>query len=235
LDLTTREIVSIEGARMGSPIERPTKIVCVGLNYLAHAIESGADVPKEPILFMKSADTLQGPDDPILIPPNSTATDYEVELAIVIGQKATYLQTDEDALSAIAGYAISQDVSERYWQIERGGQWTKGKSFPTFNPLGPYLVTPDEFNPDNASLTCTINGEVRQNSNTADMIFGVIELVRYISNVMQLSPGDVINTGTPQGVGIGFKPPKYLAPGDLVETGIDGLGSQTARVQETHV
>ena len=230
VDSSARPSVDVTGERRGSPVGRPTKIVCVGLNYRAHALESGADIPQEPVLFMKSPDTLQGPEDDIEIPPGSTATDYEVELAIVIGASALYLSSDEEAQAAIAGYAISQDVSERHWQLERGGQWDKGKSFPTFNPVGPYLVTPDEFDPADRRMWCSVNGDTRQDSSTADMIFRPAEIVRYISNVMQLSPGDIINTGTPQGVGFGFSPPRYLATGDTVITGIEGLGHQEARV-----
>lgn len=233
VDLSGRPVVELTDERIGSPIARPTKIICVGLNYREHARESGADIPREPVLFMKSPDTLQGPGDDILIPPGSTATDYEVELAIVIGAPALYLSTEKDALGVIAGFAISQDVSERHWQLERGGQWDKGKSFPTFNPLGPYLLTPDEWEPSAKKMSCTVNGESRQDSTTSDMIFGVGEVVRYISNVMELNPGDVINTGTPQGVGFGFKPPRYLTPGDTVETTIEGLGTQRARVSAT--
>lgn len=233
LDLSQRPVVELAGERLGSPISRPTKIICVGLNYREHAKESGAEIPAEPVLFMKSPDTMQGPNDDICIPPGSAATDYEVELAIVIGAPGVYLKDEKEALAVIAGFAISQDVSERYWQLERGGQWDKGKSFPTFNPFGPYLMTPDEFNPKNQRMWCAVNGETRQDSATSDMIFGVAEIVRYISNVMALSPGDVINTGTPQGVGFGFKPPRYLAEGDALETGIDGLGTQHARVVAT--
>jgi 2-keto-4-pentenoate hydratase/2-oxohepta-3-ene-1,7-dioic acid hydratase in catechol pathway len=233
LDLSKRPVLEVSNERLGSPISRPTKILCVGLNYREHANESGATIPNEPVLFMKSPDTLQGPNDDISIPPGSLATDYEVELAIVIGAPALYLEDEKQALEVIAGFAISQDVSERYWQLERGGQWDKGKSFPTFNPFGPYLITQDDFSPENRKMWCSVNGETRQNSATSDMIFGVAEIVRYISNVMALSPGDVINTGTPQGVGFGFKPPRYLAEGDAVETGIEGLGTQRARVVAT--
>ena len=233
VDLSKRPVVEIADERIGSPIARPTKIICVGLNYREHARESGANIPEEPVLFMKSPDTLHGPFDDIFIPPGSLATDYEVELAIVIGAPALYLQTEQEALDVIAGFAISQDVSERYWQLERGGQWDKGKSFPTFNPLGPFLLTPDEWDPTDKRMSCSVNGESRQDSTTSDMIFGVGEIVRYISNVMALSPGDVINTGTPQGVGFGFTPPRYLSPGDAVETTIQGLGTQRALVSAT--
>lgn len=233
VDISSRPVVDVNGQRFGSPIARPTKVICIGLNYRAHAIESKAPIPTEPVIFMKSPDCVQGPNDSILIPPGSGATDYEVELAIVIGRQATYLADHAAAKAAIAGYAISQDVSERHWQIERGGQWDKGKSFPTFNPLGPYLVTPDEFDPTDVALSCSVNGETRQDSRTADMIFDVAEIVRYVSNVMTLSPGDIINTGTPQGVGFGFSPPRYLAAGDVVETSIQGLGTQVATVHAT--
>lgn len=232
-DVDSRAVVDVADARFGAPIARPTKVVCIGLNYREHAIESGAEIPKEPVIFMKAPDTVQGPNDDIKIPPNSTATDYEVELAIIIGQRCSYLASHDEAKKVIAGYAISQDVSERHWQLERGGQWDKGKSFPTFNPLGPFLVTPDEFDPSDVRLWCSIDGETRQDSSTADLIFGVYEIVRYVSNVMELFPGDVINTGTPQGVGLGLKPPRYLAAGNVVETGIDGLGRQRATVVPT--
>lgn len=228
LDISDREVVDVSSERFGAPLDRPTKIICVGLNYREHAIEAGADIPSEPVLFMKSPDTFQGPNDDIAIPPGSTHTDYEVELAIVIGQPASYLASTADAAKVIAGYAVSQDVSERHWQLERGGTWDKGKSFPTFNPCGPFVVTPDEFDPADQKLWCSVNGEMRQDSTTADMIFDCHEIVRYISNVMELSPGDIINTGTPQGVGFGFNPPKYLAVGDRVETGIAGLGVHSA-------
>jgi len=228
LDISDREAVDVSAERFGTPLERPTKIICVGLNYREHAIESGADIPTEPVIFMKSPDTFQGPNDTIAIPPGSTHTDYEVELAIVIGKQASYLASTADAAAVIAGYAISQDVSERHWQLERGGTWDKGKSFPTFNPCGPFVVTPDEFDPADQKLWCSVNGEMRQDSTTADMIFDCLEIVRYVSNVMELSPGDIINTGTPQGVGFGHKPPRYLGVGDTVETGIAGLGVQRA-------
>lgn len=230
LDFGVREVFDTHGLRFGAPVARPTKVVCVGLNYRAHALESKLDPPGEPILFMKAPDTVQGPNDDIRIPPGSTKTDYEVELAIVIKTRCSYLPDIATARSVIAGYATSQDVSERYWQLERGGQWDKGKSFPTFNPLGPWLVTPDEFDPSNARIRCTVNDEIRQDSNTADMIFDVYEIVRYLSNVMELFPGDVINTGTPQGVGMGWDPPRYLRVGDRLVTEVSGLGIQRAQV-----
>jgi 2-keto-4-pentenoate hydratase/2-oxohepta-3-ene-1,7-dioic acid hydratase in catechol pathway len=234
-DVQSRPVVDVTDQRFGAPIARPTKVVCIGLNYREHAIESGAEIPKEPVIFMKAPDTVQGPNDDIKIPPNSTATDYEVELAIVIGERCSYLPSQEAASSVIAGYTMSQDVSERHWQLERGGQWDKGKSFPTFNPLGPFLVTPDEFDPSDARLWCRIDGEIRQDSSTSDLIFDVNEIVRYVSNVMELFPGDIINTGTPQGVGLGWKPPRYLVAGNVVETGIEGLGTQHANVVATQL
>lgn len=232
-DLSSRTAVDPGGYRIGAPIGRPTKIVCIGLNYREHAIESGAAIPTEPVVFMKAPDTVQGPHDDIRIPPGSTATDYEVELAIVIGQQCTYLPDHDSAAKVIAGFTVSQDVSERHWQLERGGQWDKGKSFPTFNPLGPVLVTADEWHPDDVRLWCTVDGETRQDSRTSDMIFNVYEIVRYVSNVMELFPGDIINTGTPQGVGFGFTPPRYLHAGQVIETGIDGLGQQRATAVAT--
>jgi 2-keto-4-pentenoate hydratase/2-oxohepta-3-ene-1,7-dioic acid hydratase in catechol pathway len=197
IDISARKSVNVSQERFGPPLESPTKIVCIGLNYRAHALESGADIPTEPVIFMKSPDTLQGPNDPIVVPPGSTHTDYEVELAIVVGREALYLPSAAAAKDVIAGFAISQDVSERHWQLERGGTWDKGKSFPTFNPFGPFLVTPDEFDPSDQGLRCTVNNEVRQHSRTSDLIFDCYEIVRYVSNVMALSPGDIINTGTP--------------------------------------
>jgi 2-keto-4-pentenoate hydratase/2-oxohepta-3-ene-1,7-dioic acid hydratase in catechol pathway len=173
---------------------------------------------------MKAPDSVVGPNDDIVIPPNSTATDYEVELAIVIGKRALYLNSAADSKAHILGYTISQDVSERHWQIERSGQWVKGKSFPTFNPIGPEIVTVDEINPNNLRLWCSVNGVMKQDSNTDDLLFGIDHIVWYISQFMELFPGDVINTGTPFGVGLGFKPPAYLAAGDAIETGIEGIG-----------
>lgn len=221
----------LDGVRFGPPLTGIGKIVCVGLNYATHAAETQADVPTEPVLFMKAPDTVVGPNDEVAIPVSSTATDYEVELAVVIGTTARYLDEDIDPLSCVAGYAISNDVSERDFQMNRGGQWDKGKNCETFNPLGPWLVTADEVDPTNLHLRTLVNGETRQDATTADMIAGVAHLVRYISQFMALYPGDVINTGTPAGVALGFPDPKpYLRPGDVVELSIAGLGVQRQRL-----
>ena len=210
--------------RIGPPISRPSKIVCVGLNYAKHAAESGMDVPSEPVLFFKSSSAITGPFDPIILPKNSSKTDWEVELAVVIGKKASYI-TKENALKYVAGYVLHNDVSEREFQIERLGQWVKGKSCDSFAPLGPFIATTDEIsNPNNLNLWLKVNGKEMQNSNTSDFIFNVEEVVSYISQFMTLLPGDIISTGTPFGVGLGLNPPKYLKDGDIVELGIDGLG-----------
>ena len=210
--------------RLGPCVARPSKIVCVGLNYADHARESGAEIPKEPILFFKSTSSLTGPNDPLVIPRGSQKTDWEVELAIIIGRKASYV-SEADALQHVAGYALHNDYSERAWQLERGGQWVKGKSCDTFAPLGPFLTTPDEIRDVNAlPMWLKVNGVTRQNSTTAQMIFKVPQLVSYISQFMSLLPGDVISTGTPPGVGLGLKPPVFLKAGDVVELGIEGLG-----------
>jgi 2,4-diketo-3-deoxy-L-fuconate hydrolase len=210
--------------RLGAPICRPSKIVCVGMNYHAHAAEQGAELPKEPVIFLKSTTSLVGPNDPVVIPRNAEKVDWEVELAIVIGRKATYVPK-ERALEFVAGYALHNDYSERSFQLERGGQWVKGKSADTFAPLGPFLVTRDEIpNPGHLRMWLKVNGELRQDSTTADMIFDVPTLVSYISEFMTLLPGDVISTGTPAGVALGMHPPFYLKPNDVVELGIDGLG-----------
>lgn len=213
--------------RLGPCIVRPSKIVCVGLNYSDHAKESGMPIPAEPILFFKSTSSLCGPNDPVLIPRQSRKTDWEVELAFIIGKKASYV-SEENALDHVAGYALHNDYSEREWQLERGGQWVKGKSADTFAPLGPFLATRDEIaDPQTLPLWLKLNGKTIQNSSTAQMIFGVKTLVSYISQFMTLLPGDVISTGTPPGVGLGFKPdPVFLKPGDVVELGIEGLGEQ---------
>lgn len=223
-DLSKLARTPLAGLRYGSPVARPTKVICVGLNYIAHIAETGADTPKEPVIFMKAPDSVIGPNDDIVIPPNSTATDYEVELAIVIGKRALYLDSPKASASHILGYTISQDVSERHWQIERSGQWVKGKSFPTFNPIGPVIVTSDSIDPHNLRLWCEVDGVMKQDSNTNDLLFGIDHIVWYISQFMELFPGDVINTGTPFGVGLGFKPPVYLHGGQKVRTGIDGIG-----------
>jgi 2-keto-4-pentenoate hydratase/2-oxohepta-3-ene-1,7-dioic acid hydratase in catechol pathway len=230
LDLASRPKVKISDYRLGSPVARPTKAICVGLNYAKHAKESGAEPPKEPVIFMKAPDTVIGGFDDIVIPPNSVKTDYEVEICVVIGKDALYLESPAKAKDHILGYTISQDVSERHWQIERSGQWVKGKSFPTFNPVGPWIVTADEFDPSDVRLWSTVDGEKRQDSKTSDMIFGIDHCVWYISQFMELKAGDIINTGTPEGVGMGHKPEKYLKPGQVVETGIDGLGTIKSNV-----
>ena len=215
------------GVRLGSPVARPGKVVCIGLNYSDHAAESGMEIPKEPIVFLKASNTVVGPYDDVLIPRGSTKTDWEVELGIVIGREARYLDSATDAGACIAGYCISHDVSERSFQLERGGQWTKGKSCDTFNPLGPWLVTPDECSdPDNLAMLLLVNGQQRQLGTTSRMIFKPAVLVHYLSQFMTLEPGDLISTGTPPGVGLGMKPPVYLKHGDVVELSIAGLGHQ---------
>lgn len=230
LDLDKKTKVNLSDFRLGSPIARPTKAICVGLNYAKHAKESGAEPPKEPVIFMKAPDTVVGGFDDIVIPPNSVKTDYEVEICVVIGKNALYLESPEKAQEVILGYTVSQDVSERHWQIERSGQWVKGKSFPTFNPVGPWIVTKDEFDPRDVRLWSTVDGEKRQDSRTSDMIFNINHCVWYISQFMELKAGDIINTGTPEGVGMGHKPEKYLKAGQIVETGIDGLGVIKSKV-----
>lgn len=218
---------SLEGVRIGAPILRPGKIICVGLNYADHAAESGMDVPTEPVIFFKSPNTLVGPYDNVNIPRGSTKTDWEVELGVVLGQTCRYLKSPEDALNRIAGYVICHDVSEREFQLERGGQWVKGKSCETFNPCGPWLVTPDEImDVNNLSLRLSVNGVLRQNGSTSTMMFGVAHLIWYLSQFMVLDPGDLINTGTPPGVAMGMAEPEYLRAGDTVELAIDGLGMQ---------
>ncbi|WP_219225283.1 fumarylacetoacetate hydrolase family protein [Pedobacter antarcticus] len=216
-----------EQERWGACVARPGKIICIGLNYSDHAAESGMPVPPEPIVFQKGANTVVGPYDPVLIPRKSVKTDWEIELGIVIGKDVRYLENIEDAPAYIAGYCISHDVSEREFQLERGGQWTKGKSCDNFNPLGPYLVTADEIKDvNNLSMSLLVNGEVMQIGNTDTMIFDCNYLVHYLSQFMTLEAGDLISTGTPPGVGLGMKPPKYLQSGDVVELTIQGLGVQ---------
>jgi 2-keto-4-pentenoate hydratase/2-oxohepta-3-ene-1,7-dioic acid hydratase in catechol pathway len=217
--------------RLGSPVARPSKIVCVGLNYRDHAEETGAKMPAEPILFFKSTTALCGPNDDVIIPKNSQKTDWEVELAVVVGKKATYV-AESEAMRYVAGYVLHNDYSEREFQLERGGQWDKGKGCDTFAPLGPFLATADEIaDVHNLRLWLTINGKQYQNGNTKNLIFNIPFLVSYISQFMTLLPGDVISTGTPAGVGLGFNPPIYLKPGDEVELGIDGLGTSKQRVK----
>nr|WP_299038447.1 fumarylacetoacetate hydrolase family protein [uncultured Pseudokineococcus sp.] len=216
------------GRRTGPPTPRPGTVVCVGLNYSDHAAETGAQLPAEPVLFLKSSRTVVGPHDEVLIPRGSVKTDYEVELAVVIGRTARYLPDAAAGLDAVLGYAVSHDVSEREYQLERGGQWDKGKSCETFNPLGPWLVTADEVpDPQALDVRLWVDGDLRQDGSTADMVFGVGELVRYISHFMVLEPGDVINTGTPAGVALGQPDPKpFLRAGQVVECEITGLGRQ---------
>lgn len=212
-------------SRIGSPIDRPSKIICIGLNYRKHAAEAGMAVPEVPIIFMKATSSLCGPFDPIFIPKNSVKTDWEVELAVVIGRRAKYV-SKEDALDYVAGYCVHNDVSERDFQLHHGGQWVKGKSADHFAPLGPVLVTSDEVkDPHNLRLWLKLNGKILQDSNTSDLVFDIPTLISHLSQYMTLLPGDVISTGTPAGVGMGLKPePRYLQPGDVVELGIDGLG-----------
>ena len=211
--------------RLGPCVARPSKIVCIGMNYALHVKETGGTMPTEPVVFFKATTALCGPDDDVVIPPGSEKTDWEVELAIVMGRRANYV-SEAEAMEHVAGYALHNDYSERAWQIERGGQWVKGKSFDSYAPVGPYLATRDEIPDPNAlGLWLEVNGERLQESNTSDMIFKVPTLVSYLSQFMTLLPGDIISTGTPSGVGLGFDPPRYLKPGDVVELGIDGLGS----------
>lgn len=214
-------------ARWGAPIARPGKVICIGLNYSDHAAESGMPIPTEPIVFMKGSNTVVGPYDPIIIPRRSEKTDWEVELGIIVGRDARYLDSPADADCYIAGYCLSHDVSEREFQLERGGQWTKGKSCDHFNPLGPFLATSDEIpNSQELAMQLDVNGVRRQTGSTSRMIFDCHYLIHYLSQFMTLEAGDLISTGTPPGVGLGLKPPQYLQAGDVVELAIEGLGSQ---------
>ena len=217
--------------RLGPPVAKPGKIVCIGLNYRHHAAESGMPVPAEPVIFFKATTAVCGPDDDVIIPKGGSKVDWEVELAVVIGARASYVERDQ-ALDYVAGYAVHNDYSERAFQMERGGQWVKGKSADTFAPIGPWLVTRDEvLDPQRLGLWLRVNGETRQTGSTSDMIFDVATIVSYVSGFMTLLPGDIISTGTPAGVGHGMKPePRYLAAGDVVELGIDGLGAQRQRI-----
>ena len=220
----------VVSGRLGSCVARPSKIVCVGLNYADHAKETGAEIPKEPILFFKSTTALSGPNDDIILPKNSTKTDWEVELAIVIGKKASYV-SEENAYEYVAGYCLHNDLSEREYQLERGGNWSKGKGCDSFAPLGPYLATKEEITDvHQLSMWLDVNGKRFQTSSTDQLIFNVPQVVSYISQFMTLLPGDVISTGTPHGVGLGFNPPIYLKPGDVVTLGMDGLGEQQQKV-----
>ncbi|MBB5801811.1 2-keto-4-pentenoate hydratase/2-oxohepta-3-ene-1,7-dioic acid hydratase in catechol pathway [Saccharothrix ecbatanensis] len=220
-------VVDITGQRLGAPVTRPGKVVCIGLNYADHAAETATEPPAEPVVFMKASNTVVGPDDVVLVPRGSVKTDYEIELVVVIGRTARYLDSPDDADTVIAGYAIADDVTERAFQHERGGQWDKGKSCETFNPLGPWLVTPDEVgDPRELGMRLRVNGELRQDGHTKNMIFGVHHVVWYLSQFMVLEPGDVINTGTPAGVAFGANDFPYLRAGDVVEVEIDGLGRQ---------
>jgi 2,4-didehydro-3-deoxy-L-rhamnonate hydrolase len=219
-----------DSARLGPPICRPSKIVCIGLNFRDHAAESKMEPPKEPVLFFKSTTSLVGPNDALKIPCGAEKVDWEVELAVILEKRASYV-SEADALDYVAGFALHNDYSERAFQLERGGQWVKGKSADTFAPLGPFLATRDELsNFAQLNMWLKVNGDFRQNSSTAEMIFGVPFLVSYISQFMTLLPGDVISTGTPAGVGLGMKPPRYLKPGDVVELGIEGLGQSRQQV-----
>lgn len=232
-DIASADLTEIDkGVRLGPALARPSKIVCVGLNYKDHAAETNAAIPTEPILFFKATSAIVGPNDDLVIPKNSKKTDWEVELAIVIGKKASYVSED-DALNHVAGYALHNDYSEREFQIERNGQWVKGKSCDTFAPIGPFIATPDEIEDvHNLRLWLTVNGKTLQDGNTSNFIFNVPFIVSYISQFMTLLPGDVISTGTPAGVGLGQKPePWYLKAGDVVELGIDGLGTSKQEVK----
>ena len=231
-DLDPATLPIVEGTpRLGAPVAGTGKMICIGLNYADHAAESGMAVPPEPVIFMKATSAICGPNDPIVIPRGSEKTDWEVELAVIIGKPAKYV-AEADAMDHVAGFAITNDVSERAFQAERQGQWTKGKSCDNFGQIGPWLVTPDEVaDPQALRMWLTVNGETRQNGSTATMVYKVPFLIHYLSQFMTLQPGDVISTGTPPGVGMGMKPPQYLKPGDVVELGIDGLGSQRQDVE----
>lgn len=229
--IASNAVTAFAGERVGAPIARPHQILCIGLNYSDHAAETGQAVPAEPILFTKSPNTLIGPNDDVRIPRGSTKPDWEIELGIVIGKRTSYLDSVDEARDAIAGFVVVNDVSERAFQIERGGQWSKGKSAETFNPAGPWLVTPDEIDDVlNLGMWLDVNGVRRQTGSTSTMIFDPYFIVQYLSQFLVLEPGDLINTGTPPGVGMGFKPPIWLQAGDVIELGIDGLGVQRQTV-----
>jgi 2,4-didehydro-3-deoxy-L-rhamnonate hydrolase len=231
VDANKTKAPKVDGLRLGPPVKTPGKLICIGLNYRKHAEESGMAIPAEPVVFFKATSAIVGPYDEIIIPKNSVKTDWEVELAVVIGKKASYI-TEAEVPEHIAGYMVHNDVSERAFQIERGGQWVKGKSCDTFAPLGPWLVTSDEVaDPNNLRLWLTVNGKKVQDGSTKDFIFNVQQVVSYLSQFMSLHPGDVISTGTPSGVGMGMKPPTYLKPGDIVELSVEGLGTATQHVR----
>ncbi len=222
--------IELSPEQFDSPVARPSKIVCIGLNYASHAKETGAAIPAEPVVFMKSTTALCGPFDDVMIPKDSVKTDWEVELAIVIGKKASYVE-EKEAMDYVAGYCLHNDISEREFQLERGGTWDKGKGCDTFAPVGPYLVTKDEIDdPHNLRLWLSLNGKMMQDGSTSDFIFNIPQVVSYVSRFMTLLPGDIISTGTPHGVGLGLNPQVYLKPGDVMELGIDGLGSSKQNV-----
>lgn len=231
--LDPSSLPAVEGTpRLGACVAGTGKFICIGLNYADHAAESGMEVPPEPVVFMKATSAICGPNDPIILPRGSVKTDWEVELAVIIGKRAKYV-SEADAMDYIAGYAVANDVSEREFQIERAGQWTKGKSCDNFGQIGPWLVTKDEIpDPQALPMWLTVNGETMQNGSTKTMVYGVAHLVSYLSRFMSLHPGDIISTGTPPGVGMGQKPPRYLKAGDVVELGIEGLGTQRQEVLE---
>ena len=217
--------------RLGPPIKRPSKLICVGLNYAKHAEESGMSLPEEPVLFFKATSAIVGPNDDLIIPRNSRKTDWEVELGVVIGKSASYVD-EEEAMDYIAGYILHNDYSEREFQLERSGQWVKGKSCDSFAPIGPYLVTKDEItDPHTLDIWLKVNGTLMQNSNTEDLVFKIPQLISYISKYMTLLPGDLISTGTPFGVGLGFDPPRFIKPGDTIELGIEGLGTSRQKAR----
>jgi|TARA_B110000908_G_scaffold170198_1_gene229061 2,4-diketo-3-deoxy-L-fuconate hydrolase len=223
--------VELGSQRLGAPIARPHQIICIGLNYADHAAETNTEIPSEPIIFTKSPNTIIGPNDDVRIPRHSVKTDWEVELGVVVGKRARYLESEDSAMEHIAGYMLVNDISEREFQLERQGQWSKGKSSETFNPAGPFLVTRDEMlDSSNLSMKLWVNGELKQNSSTAQMVYGPAFLVHYLSQFLVLEPGDLINTGTPPGVGLGQKPPVYLKRGDSMRLEIQGLGSAKQRV-----
>lgn len=232
--LASLPAIATDEKRIGAPMTRPGKIICIGLNYRNHAKEAGMEIPSEPIIFMKAPNTVVGPNDDVRIPRRSQKTDWEVELCVVIGSRASYIETETDAMNYVAGFAISNDVSEREFQLERGGQWDKGKSCDTFNPLGPFIVTSDEVSDvQKLDMWLDVDGVRQQSGSTSDMIFSVAHIVWYVSQFMVLEPGDLINTGTPAGVGSGFKPPRFLRPGQEIALGIEGLGQQRVRTIAT--